>query len=100
MARAELHDAGEVRGSDTRVQFALDVRPDALGLPGRETALQTRVLCSSVPSRDQIDSQQCRRVLDAALCRATVGVHELKLFNQLGVTRGQMETVQEPPKRT
>jgi hypothetical protein len=63
VARAELHDAGEVRGSDTRVQFALDVRPDALGLPGRETALQTRVLCSSVPSRDQIDSQQCRRVL-------------------------------------
>ena len=74
MARAELNDASEGSGSDTRVKFVLDVRSEALGLPGRETALQTRALCSPVPSRAQVDSQQFRRALDAALCRAQVGV--------------------------
>jgi hypothetical protein len=34
----------------------------------------TRALCSPVPSRAQVDSQQSRRTLDAGLCRATVGV--------------------------
>jgi hypothetical protein len=49
MARAELHDAGKSGDSDTRVQFVLDVRGDAQGLPARETARQTRALCAPIP---------------------------------------------------
>jgi len=73
MARAELHDASEVSGSDTRVKFVLNVRSEEFRLPERETAL-TRAVCSPVPSRAQVDSQQSRRTLDTGLCRATVGV--------------------------
>ncbi len=74
MARAELYDAGEISGPDTRVQFVLDERPDVLGLPRCETAL-TRALCGSIPYQvSALDSQQCRGALDAAFCRAKVGV--------------------------
>src|SRR4029077_1681895 len=74
MARAELDNAREGGGADIRAKVVLDVRSEALGLPGRETALQTRALCSPVPSRAQVDSQQCRDTLDAALRRVAVGV--------------------------
>jgi hypothetical protein len=74
MACTELHHFGEVSGSDAGIQLLLDVRPDALGLPGRETALQIRVGWRSVSLRTQVDSQQCRCALNATFCRAQIGV--------------------------
>jgi hypothetical protein len=74
MACTELHHFREVSGSDTGIQLLLDVRPDALGLPGRETALQIRVRCCSASFCIQIDTQQCRCALDATFCRAKIRV--------------------------
>src|SRR5580704_8899749 len=74
MARAKLNEVCKVSGSDTRVQFVLDVRSESLGLPRRESASQTRPLRGPIPCRAQVDSKQYCRTLDAALRRATVGV--------------------------
>src|SRR6202044_3153089 len=73
MARAHLHDIGEIGDSNARVQFIVDISCDALCSPWSETALQIRRFRVPAPSLAQIDSQQRRRALDAALCRATVG---------------------------
>jgi hypothetical protein len=74
MAAAELNEFCEIGGSETRVQIILDVRSESLGLPRREPAPQTRPLRGPIPSRAQVDSQQYRRTLDAALRSATVSV--------------------------
>ena len=74
MARAEMHDGRELSGLHPRVEFVGDLRSEAPGLPGRKPALQIRALCGPIPTQSQIDSQQCRGLVDAALCRSTVRV--------------------------
>jgi hypothetical protein len=73
VARAELHDASEVRDSDFRIESVLDISCEVLGLPGSEAALQIRVLCIYVALRAKIDSQEYRSALDAAPCRVSIG---------------------------
>jgi hypothetical protein len=73
MARAQPNDTREVGGSDGRVEFALDVGSQTIGLPRWETGLQTCARRGGVPPGD-VDSEQRRRAPDASPCHPRVGV--------------------------
>jgi hypothetical protein len=54
---AELNNAGEVVGANSRVQVIQDMRLNAFGLPRRETSSRARMLRRRAPLGCQIDSQ-------------------------------------------
>jgi hypothetical protein len=74
MARTQPNETREVTDSNSRVEFVLDVRCETFGSPRCEAAPHTRTSCCPVAPRDQGDSEQHRRTLNASLGHATVGV--------------------------
>jgi hypothetical protein len=65
VADAEVHDAGEVRNPDVRINIDLDVGGRAFHLPGREAAPQNGRLIPSVSLSVAADLQQLCRPLYA-----------------------------------